>query len=1003
MNPRLIILLLLILTIAPRPLLQAQQTITLAFNPKLGPADGLSSYNASKVLQDKYGFIWIATQDGLNRFDGNRFIIYNKTSEPAHRLLGNVINETIIDTVTNTLWVTTSYGGLNGIDLITGKVTHALRAELVPIGFQNAWLKCFSFCEGLIWIGTYEGVTVYDPVKRKFVEIEKLPFKANTSFVFSDAYKNVWMFFPDFGIAVYSAKTRKKIRFYSANELGIHERKGFLQFPGRMARPNDTSFVLAVNNEFRLIKYDKDGVIQSNELLPVSKAIRGEYIYACALDRSGNLWFSTGNKLLVTKLNWDFCVTVRDIAGGKDQSDWLNFISHIFFDSENNLWVGCQRGFAYAKLDPPAFSPFFESEDKTKKIQHVNYIYTANDTLLYACATNGLFIINRISNKMVNVRPQSAGNFMFKNIDNNLIVSLTEGVYVFKNKSTFVPVSHVYPELLLLDKNQINSAVIVGDSLVIMGSENNKGLFIWNIQKHTLNNYEDISRKLNSSIINNLYKDQKDRLWILSDNSISIWDIRANRFSTFNFPDPDLKIPLNILLDVCEAKGYYWMAVYGKGIVQLDSNREIIKIYSSPEGLLNTGVYKVFPYKDSVLFVTSNNGLFSLNIGTQKIHQYLTEDGLNSSHFEERCGFTINNRYYIGGVDGFSRLNPELVRSNTKAPDIFITELKTEYETGSRDTFNLDLTSYTIASAVLQTTIMFSAINYSNPKKVIYAYRIQGLNNDWTEIGSRNFITFLGISPGTYTLDIRAANEDGIWGKPRQIKLIFLPKWYQTVLFKILLIFLVATLLYVIYHYRMMQLKKQQQIRRDIANDLHDDIGSTLNAVKIFTHLAKKEPANNGHLNNIEMSLKQVSVSLRDIIWVLDDSLDTIYEVIERIKKFAVPICQANQIDFHSRIEVHSKNTSLSKTEKRNFLLIAKECITNSLKYSRCRSITIHAKEVDNKISLQLSDDGCGFDSSILTEGNGLKNMGLRAKQIKAVCKIDSAPGAGTVITIEQK
>ncbi|WP_315824147.1 ligand-binding sensor domain-containing protein [Paraflavitalea speifideaquila] len=217
--------------------LHAQTDFRLAFTQKVGPAQGLSSYNASKIVQDRYGFIWIATQDGLNRFDGNQFIIYNKTSDTDHRLLGNMINTIQIDSMANLLWVTTSYGGLNGIDLITGRVIHTLRNDITPKGFPGGWLKCFTICAGLIWIGTENGIVVYNPQARAFMAIEHLPVagtqpKANVSFLYADGYNNVWAYLPGTGLLAYQGRTGKLLHTYIPATFGQPERKSFYSFLG---------------------------------------------------------------------------------------------------------------------------------------------------------------------------------------------------------------------------------------------------------------------------------------------------------------------------------------------------------------------------------------------------------------------------------------------------------------------------------------------------------------------------------------------------------------------------------------------------------------------------------------------------------------------------------------------------------------------------------------------------------------------------------------------------
>jgi hypothetical protein len=115
-----------------------------------------------------------------------------------------------------------------------------------------------------------------------------------------------------------------------------------------------------------------------------------------------------------------------------------------------------------------------------------------------------------------------------------------------------------------------------------------------------------------------------------------------------------------------------------------------------------------------------------------------------------------------------------------------------------------------------------------NPGRVTYQYRIKERSAKWGNLGTQNFVNLIGLNPGTYTLEVKAANEDGVWCAPKSLTLIFLPKWYQTLWFDFVVAMALVGLMYAFYRYRIRQLKKQQQIRVDIASDLHDDIGSAL-------------------------------------------------------------------------------------------------------------------------------------------------------------------------------
>jgi signal transduction histidine kinase len=230
--------------------------------------------------------------------------------------------------------------------------------------------------------------------------------------------------------------------------------------------------------------------------------------------------------------------------------------------------------------------------------------------------------------------------------------------------------------------------------------------------------------------------------------------------------------------------------------------------------------------------------------------------------------------------------------------------------------------------------------------------------------------------------------------------LIFRPKWYQTLWFKLAICLLAGALLYGVYLYRIGQIQAQQKIRKDIASDLHDDLGSLLNTVKIFTHLAKREPQESAHLDHIEDSVTQATLGLRDMLWVLDDSRDTVGELVSRIRKFATPVASASEMQLTCTLQEELREQALSKIEKRYLLIIAKEVINNSLKYAMCRNMVVDCRWVDARVRLSFTDDGRGFDLQQVTDGNGLKNIRHRSQQIRYDIRIHTTPGEGTTIEL---
>ena len=197
-------------------------------------------------------------------------------------------------------------------------------------------------------------------------------------------------------------------------------------------------------------------------------------------------------------------------------------------------------------------------------------------------------------------------------------------------------------------------------------------------------------------------------------------------------------------------------------------------------------------------------------------------------------------------------------------------------------------------------------------------------------------------------------------------------------------------------------MKKEEKIRNQLASDLHDDLGSTLNSVKVYSDLAMMEKENPNHLLKIKEGTKDAIAGVRDLIWVLDDKRDTIQDLFSRISQFAAPLCEANHIEFIQKIDDSLYHHELGKEEKRNIYMILKESVNNSIKYAGCQTIELKVSAEGKKLHFSIRDDGKGFDKEKTKEGNGLKNIANRAKEISYKSSITSSAGNGTTIMLEK-
>ena len=980
---------------------QAAEDIRLS---KITSNQGLSSYYITNILEDQYGFFWIGTQEGLNLYDGRSFVIFSNQSEEKHRLGGAFVSDLAEDKKRNLLWVMTSYGDICAIDLTTWTIRKRITTDINKKKLSEKWLRSICVQGDTLWIGDSRGLSCYQIDKDQYIQFKPASGNGlqiqgrNISKISIDRSGRIWAFCDGYGVLVLDGTLHILFSFPAIPRDKKQEQQK-IQFWN--ISNSDHKMYAATNQGLKMFFYEGSDI----RSLPVQthSPLDDSEILGFAFSTDSEIWFSTPGNFY----SYDFSTKrlIRWADENKDD-DWLPNTFQVYYDSAyRKIWLGTQAGLASFPLEKTPFVSFSKSKSSNIRINHALSLLRIPGRSLYCGDENGLFRIDLLSKEIIKISPDVSNLLLFMDSSGNIFLSNKKGFFLIA-QNQLQPVHIKFPALLPLEQDQLSSAVQFNDSIYLFSGIIQKGLHVWNKYSGRLDTYHNDSVRhsiKDLSIIDFLYKNKKGEILILTEKSIIAFNPLTSAYTTHYLKNRKTNSVISNLMDITETSNRYWIATYGNGIVEVDSDFNVLQNYTSKTGLSNDCIYRIFSNNDNLIIATTNNGLTTINNHSKQIRNYYQSDGLQSNAFEQLCGFRTEDRIYAGGVNGFTVIDPALFRDTKAIPLFYFKGVRIESPSSPADTNNISISSLVIPNDAVQTTIYFSGISYSNPERVSFSYKIKELNGEWLQNGSVNFVNFIGLSPGTYTLIARSANEDNIWSTPKELTLIVLPKWYQTLLFKILIIFALAGLFYIFYRYRIKQFKKQQQIRRDIAGDLHDDIGSTLNTVKIFSHLAKKEPFKEDHMNSVEESLTQATIGLRDMIWVLDDSRDNIHDLLERIKKYAFPICQANNIKLENYLEPDISNRPIPKTEKRNLYLIAKETINNSIKYSACTRIRIRLMQVNKRIEMLITDNGKGFIPDNAKEGYGLKSIQQRAEQIHYLLQIVSSPGNGTSVELVRK
>lgn len=967
--------------------------------------DGLPSYNVRKVLQDSKGFIWAGTQDGISRFDGKTFLSYAKSAAPKNKICGTDVREMIEDTAKNLLWVLPGEVGINAISTITGAV---VKTAVIPDAGMEDWNISMLKDKQLLWIGTSTGVKVYNTDKGVYEKPLPLPRAAIAANDFEvrslvrDAYGNLWAACSGYGILIYSPEKRTIIKSIPLSSLNDHAKSRDIRFFGyATTKPGEILF--ATNQGLRKVNYSSSYEINVNNAPCTSiPALNTGNIECIAINKEGGICLSGMGKLY----QFDESLTnytILEEPARTWEADWLEAVQYVYQDKENNTWLGCQEGLAFIPHSPSPFRSFNYDKQSNIKLEHVRSICVLDNKGILVGLRNGIVAIDHTGRQYTKPVKERLFHHIFQDKQGQIHAAREDGMFIYQDGS-ITHISNVYPEFKPYAALPVNSHLFIGDSLVVLGTESSNGILLWNTRQRTVRKIEqsDANSPLASSIVNNIYRDGKGRTWVLSDNVISILSPDFTKGDSLMLTEKGTDQHYKLFFDMCEAGGYYWIASYGSGILQLDSSFRITRVINTESHLSNDGVYQLFNVNNKELVVTSNNGLSVVDLANFHVKTYYTQNGLHSNGFEEVAGLMKDGKIYTGGMNGFTIINPADFTTNPTPPILYLDHIQVRTKHKVTDISDINLQSLKVGSDVVQTTIYLAALNFSDPEKVRIDYKIDEQHTDWINIGNSNSLPLIGLGAGTYHLQLRASNEDGVKSDIKLLTLVFLPEWYETWWFKLLLLLVGLGIIYTVYRLRIAQLRKENEIRSKLASDLHDDLGSTMNSIKVYTNLALMEKQGEGYLYKIKESAQEAIVSIRDMIWVLDDSRDSIENLFTRIYTFAAPLSEANQITYKEVVADDAKAYKLGQEEKRNLYMMMKESVNNAVKYSEARAITISCSLKKGKPTFLVTDDGKGFDLKKENEGNGLKNMYRRAGQIHYYISITTSPDQGTSILLQK-
>jgi len=971
-----------------------------------GVDDGLPQSTIWSITQDRNGFMWFGTSDGLCRFDGFNFTTYRSKPDDSTSVIGGLYFRFYLDS-SGELWIISQ----NGISLYDDARDKFKRVFSYKKDQPSPDYNCiFGEDRNYVWAGISErGIVKIDKRTHAIIDIRDSVFKTNSTF-------SSWQcgFISD--DKIWAAGSQSDCYAYNMRSGMVN--KTNVPYLYKIIDFNDSEVLGATLNE--LIIFSKKDF--SHKVIPISKNLYAGYERLTDIfvqSPSTIIMGSPKGLFFLDTHSWKITRSLQSFTPGRHS---YTYVQCIFRDRSDNLWIGT-NGDGLKKIAAPNKKfKYYTSYNENSNI--VKSIYADERNLYVGYFNNGLDVFSRKNGFERNVSMRSLGislNHLYAiaPIDSNRLLINPAGedfLFEYSIKTNRVKaVSTLFRRIVPdFDRLQNNYPFLLRQGATIytvlasylLTFEVEPG---GDIKVALAHNFE--GEKLTCS-----FRDHKGVVWAGSLNGL--------------FCLANGRVERKVLPEVVQVKsinedgaGNLWVGTI-RGIYVLDSNKKIKAYYTEKNGLSSQFIYGILRDNDGNMWFSHNKGLSVYNCVSGNFRHFTRDDGLQSNEFNTGAYYkAADGELFFGGINGVNSFYPGEIMDNPNTPETRITSIKLFDEPLRTDSAYWSIRSLVLPYNENSLSFEFAAMEFTNAKKNQYAYLLEGLDKAWIKAGDKRFARYAGLQPGEYVFKVKASNNDGVWQQqPTVVYITIVPPYWQRWWFRILMVFAgIATTAGVIvqiqrarHKRRIRALELQQKIQQErerISRDLHDNVGTQLslisNNIEWVTHPLKNisNEEKEEKLQFVNDSARDIISTLRETIWALKKEKISLEEFADKLKAFVqkqltlYPGIQLNLTE-----EIEGANV-LGPSEALNLFRICQEALANTLKYAEASEIEIRITGAAGKYTIDISDNGRGFDPDGVNASvqNGLENMSYRATDIDCQLEISTSVGKGTRITLRKK
>ena len=778
---------------------------------RLSTASGLSQSSVYKIIQDKQGFLWFATGDGLNRYDGHNFKIYRNDPSDPTTLSGSEIFTVAQDDEGN-LWVGTRNSGLNKIELATGKITRITKGPggqdlsnsnipsilnigkgrmgvaVLGVGYlvydirtnqvisaESEWkntivkevVRLFKHSSGTVWMGTRTGYLVSQLNAHSFIPYQ---FGANNNRVralFETKNGDILVGTDGRGIYRFTPKTQQfKVVFYQASDP--LSRQNIVTSIAKDALQN--LWIGTDNGVYKLNGEDFKSYTNIPSNPDPELGLSSNSVMSLFTDANQNTWVGTWEAGLNISFFQKPRFAVLRYKPNTLQGLLSNKVSTLLADGDKGVWVGSNVGLSYFNHKSGQVTHYLQSASSNKlnstETYDVNFIHPSGDggvwVGLWGKGINLFTKERQLKDYPFKPGVREANFNTLENFNSEFLLG-TQGMGVV----AFNPMTKQYrvPFAELGKKNFLNKSIaairVLNGKEIWVGTVG-FGLYVFDVSNRKLRHYVKSAEigALSYNHVNKIYQDRQKRIWVMTQGG-----------------------GLNQYLGA------------GKGF----------KVFTVNNGLGSNSLRGMVEDAKGDMWFSTNGGISKMDGKTLKFVNFEEADGLQGKEFMTNAvAKNSQNWLFFGGVNGLNYMKSDSLRMRLDVPPVYFTKLKIfnkEVEAGE-DNSPLRVDILSTKHLVLQPnqsvfSLDFVALEYQRPKNNRYAYYLEGFENEWNVVGTQRTVTYTNLSPGDYIFKVKASNSDGIWAeKPYELKITVLPPWYRTWWAYVLYVVLLAAVIY---------------------------------------------------------------------------------------------------------------------------------------------------------------------------------------------------------------